>query len=53
VAVDDGEEAPRGLAVVAGRAEERLRVALDGGEGSPQLVRDVGDEVAADHLEAS
>ena len=32
-------------------AEQRLGVALDGRERRAQLVRDVGDEVAPDHLQ--
>jgi len=51
VPVDDGEEPAPRRRIVPGAAEERLRVALDGGEGGPELVRHVGHEVSPDHLE--
>ena len=51
MAIDDGQEAPGRLPVVARSTEERLGVALDGGERRAQLVRDVGHEIAPDDLE--
>ena len=51
VARDDLEEAPRRGAVGAA-VEQRLDVAAHGGQRRAQLVRDVGDEVAADPIGA-
>ena len=51
MALDDLEEALPGVGVV-GLVEQGLGVALDGGERRAQLVRDVGDEVAADLIGA-
>ena len=55
VAADDLEErAARPAASVPCRpVEQRLDVAADGGQRRAQLVRDVGDEVAADPIGAA
>ena len=52
VARDDLEEAPR-LRRVGAAVEQRLDVAAHRGQRRAQLVRDVGDEVAADAIGAA
>src|SRR6186997_2518340 len=47
LAMHDLEKLPRSLGIGAA-AEERLGIALDGGDGRAQLVGDVRDEVAPD-----
>ncbi len=51
--VDDAEESPGGLPVVARRAEEGFGIALDRREGRTKLVRDVRHEVPANDLQAA
>ena len=48
---DDAQEAPGRVGVVERAVEQRLGEALDRGDRRLELVRDVGDEVAADRLE--
>jgi len=52
MALDDLEEPARVLGAGVG-VEQRLDVPADRGQRGPELVRDVGDEVATDPIGAS
>src|SRR5690606_38183925 len=53
IAIDDVEEASRHVRSALQRSLQRFRRRADGGDGGAQLVRDVGDELTTNVLEAA